>query len=104
MEHKLKNVNATEILNNIRNAVESKNPLFDVMVAVFDEENLNKEERLAICSEALISLDKRIHFGVVVRQIQNKALRDFGFSSVVPIVENLMLSYLARNITISFDK
>lgn len=104
MEHKLKNVNATEILNNIRNAVEGKNPLFDVMVTVFDEENLNEEERLAICSEALISLDKRIHFDNIVRQVQSKAFKDFGHTFVVSIVEGLMLSYLARNISISFDK
>lgn len=104
MENKLKSVNATEILSNIYDAVEDKNPLLDVMVAVFDENDLSKEERLAICSEALISLDKRIYFGSVVREVQSRALKDFGFSSAVPIIENLILSYLAKNFSILLNK
>lgn len=95
------NVNENEIYENIRKAEAlNSNNLAPHLIAVFDKADLTAEQRKAICMEALISLDKRLYFGNVIRQFQLIPLFvDFGFSELVPIVEKVMLAYLTQALT-----
>lgn len=95
------NVNVAETLKNIREKKSDSTSLLNEMIAIFEENCLDSAQRLAVCAEALIGLEERIHFSDIVRQMREKTLQVFGYSSSVPIVEKIMLDYLAKNLTIS---
>lgn len=91
-------VNEQAIFDNIRKAEEFNSPLLSQLIAIFEKAELTSTQRRAICMEVLISLDKRIHFNSFVRQFQANGFESFGFSQLVPIVEKIMLSYLAQDL------
>lgn len=95
------NVNVAETLKNIREKKNDSTSLLNEMIAIFEENGLDNAQRLAVCTETLIGLEERIHFNDIVRQMRERTLQVFGYSSSVPIVEKIMLDYLAKNLTIS---